>query len=833
MRKTTVVGLARCCGLAVMALLAACGGGGGGKKHSPPSASPPVLKPQTITFEGGGGFFERRLEHGDFTKAATGYSGTGAITYSSSDPLVATVDPATGAVTLVGAGQTDIKAKIAADANYQAAEATYVLTVPRPEGIPFDALIGADGAQVTFPAWARGHEFLRSSQAGCDVTQINMCVDHQVDALTELERQVFDTTATTARTGMWWLQRPGTAAAPLALSHEKFFARSGAALAGFHGKLWLIGGHDSYDILNADIWNSADGVFWTRITFEGGFAPRRRARLLAFADRLWLIGGNGAKPDQPAAPLADVWSSADGIEWRLDTANAPFGGRFDHGAVVFDDRMWVIGGTTASGRANDVWWSTNGVDWTEASHAAAFSARAGHTVSVMDGRLWVVAGDDGALRADVWSSEDGVAWTRATNAAGFTPRARHVAASIGGQLCVTGGVETTPTISRILWCSSDGANWSATLSIGFNQRYDVGSAQLGDRWYFVAGEVKPGTALPQGGVDYFYTDDVHSWDGLNYRRHTPYPSHFSGTPNVLVMNDRLYMIGSFDGVRAEEFTYVSDDGTHWQLAPGTIGSQPNGRIGSGFVVHGGKMWVIGGGVKNDDPYWEGFEAFATGDVASSSDGGRWDFVSWGGPGERFRHAVVSFKNKMFAIGGTDGLFELDDVRSSSDGVQWDLVTTAAAFGPRYGHRVVVFNGRMWLYGGTDGVQRFSDAWSSDDGVNWQQESTFIPYVDRLGMSMVVHDGRVWMMGGRYYEPTFRAYTYQSEIFVSDDGAHFSRVDYQSRIFSARSDAAFVSAQGKLWVIGGQDRFSRRNDVWSSEDGIHWKLHVSALMPYPE
>src|SRR5688572_29041681 len=104
------------CGLAAALLLAACGGGGGGKKPPAPPAPPPVvLQSQTITFEGGGGFFERRLDQGDYVKRASGYSGTGAITYSSSNPLVAIVDATTGAVTLVGAGESHIKAQIAAD----------------------------------------------------------------------------------------------------------------------------------------------------------------------------------------------------------------------------------------------------------------------------------------------------------------------------------------------------------------------------------------------------------------------------------------------------------------------------------------------------------------------------------------------------------------------------------------------------------------------------------------------------------------------------------------------------------------------------------------------
>lgn len=51
------------------------------------------------------------------------------LTYSSSDETVATVDSATGAVTLVGAGTTLITASFAGDENYNAAHASYALTV--------------------------------------------------------------------------------------------------------------------------------------------------------------------------------------------------------------------------------------------------------------------------------------------------------------------------------------------------------------------------------------------------------------------------------------------------------------------------------------------------------------------------------------------------------------------------------------------------------------------------------------------------------------------------------------------------------------------------------
>ena len=63
-----------------------------------------------------------------FTKALAGGAGTGAITYSSSDTSVATVD-INGAVTFVKVGTAAITATKAADANYEQASASYTLTI--------------------------------------------------------------------------------------------------------------------------------------------------------------------------------------------------------------------------------------------------------------------------------------------------------------------------------------------------------------------------------------------------------------------------------------------------------------------------------------------------------------------------------------------------------------------------------------------------------------------------------------------------------------------------------------------------------------------------------
>ncbi|MDR0349810.1 MAG: Ig-like domain-containing protein, partial [Tannerella sp.] len=64
-----------------------------------------------------------------FTNLASSSVSNGAITYSSDDTAVATVDANTGEVTIVAAGETEIKASIAADGEFCAEDISYTLTV--------------------------------------------------------------------------------------------------------------------------------------------------------------------------------------------------------------------------------------------------------------------------------------------------------------------------------------------------------------------------------------------------------------------------------------------------------------------------------------------------------------------------------------------------------------------------------------------------------------------------------------------------------------------------------------------------------------------------------
>ena len=104
-----------------------------------------VAKADQAAFEAGANVSVTYSPTGTHSQAASGGSGTGAVTYGSSTATVATVD-GSGDVTIKGAGTTVITATRAADANYNVATDSYALTVAKADQAALNA--GADVTKV-------------------------------------------------------------------------------------------------------------------------------------------------------------------------------------------------------------------------------------------------------------------------------------------------------------------------------------------------------------------------------------------------------------------------------------------------------------------------------------------------------------------------------------------------------------------------------------------------------------------------------------------------------------------------------------------------------------
>jgi hypothetical protein len=216
----------------------------------------------------------------------------------------------------------------------------------------------------------------------------------------------------------------------------------------YKGKLWVF----DYD----SVYNSSDGKAWTEVATSVAELAKFRYSLVVFDGKMWVIGGY----DGSSTYYDDVYYSTDGITWTAATTSAAFGGRAFHTSVVFDNKMWVIGGSTTLGvHLDDVYSSTDGVTWSLVQATAAFGALADHASLVYDGKMWVLGGYSGSASVDdVWYSSDGVTWVAATTAAEFGALRYLDAIVFQGLMYVVGGLDGSNTVSSI-YRSSDGSSW--------------------------------------------------------------------------------------------------------------------------------------------------------------------------------------------------------------------------------------------------------------------------------------------------------------------------------------------------------------------------------------
>ncbi|MCA8946335.1 MAG: hypothetical protein KDB29_08920, partial [Planctomycetes bacterium] len=548
------------------------------------------------------------------------------------------------------------------------------------------------------------------------------------------------------------------------VDHAPFGPRANHGFVVFNNRLWVVGGSSSALFgLKNDVWSSADGVNWTLETGSAGWSPRASHATLVYNNRIWVMGGRAP------AHSNDVWSSPDGVNWTQETVNASWPNRFEHAATVFMGRMWVFGGQSGSvGESNDVWSSTDGINWTLEVASAPWSARSAHTVVVQNGQLWLMGGG-WSFENDVWCSSDGVNWTQAIKSAGWSGRRAHACAVFNNQLWVMGGFYETYSgqgspaywlLRRDVWSSADGVSWQrATSGSNWSPRFGSAAVSFNNRLWVVGG----------GMVDYG-AEATSSWASI--------------------------------GLRLSSEVWSSLDGVDWTLETVAPFSP---RMAHATVVHGGRMWVIGGDI-----------GVGTNDVWSTSDGVNWiqntASAAWS---ERSNLSAVVFNNRIWIMGGDFIGLENTEVWSTADGVNWRLETDQPGWTKRRAANVLSFNGRIWLIGGQQRLQTptgsetvaCKDVWSTVDGINWSQELSNAAFLERGFPSACVFDNRIWLTGGNWSQGL-------NDVWTTSDGVNWS--SQPQATWAGRSDHCSTVHAGKLWVIGGGWYGDPFNDVWTFE-----------------
>ncbi|HIJ72747.1 MAG TPA: hypothetical protein HPP83_01480 [Candidatus Hydrogenedentes bacterium] len=310
---------------------------------------------------------------------------------------------------------------------------------------------------------------------------------------------------------------------------------------------------------------------WTNVTRNAAFPPRDGAGALVFKDRMWLIGGwnPGDKAYYPRTCTNDVWSSSDGTEWVIEKPNT-------YGLENFDPSR----------------------DW-EGRHTAGYA--------VFHDQMWIVGGDplQGHYQNDVWCSSDGRQWH-----------------------CVTAGRDV-PWGPRVLH-----------HTLVFKD------------WIWIMG----GQTLPQFAPekDAFYDDIWRTADGVQWERVEPEGPHWQRRGMIggnAVFQDHMWILGggTYDTPDLPEPTVHNDvwsspDGIHWERR---VEHAPwSARQYHDVAVFDGKMWVLEGNSVRENARWH-----LLNDVWWSADGLRWFEVPDTPWAPRHAASVFVYDDALWVVAG--------------------------------------------------------------------------------------------------------------------------------------------------------------------------------------
>ena len=272
----------------------------------------------------------------------------------------------------------------------------------------------------------------------------------------------------------------------------------------FRDQLWIFGGwFDSFHAPPRDVWSSSDGKAWKLVTKDAPWKHSDLPMTVVYKDQMWFMGGwfNGRLPGHSASN--EVWSSTDGVEWKQATDHAGWTPRIAAAVVEFQGKMWLLGGTEnyyfgdEKSLKNDVWSSADGKEWKLATADAGWTPRAYHQAAVLNNRLYVFGGGNYVPQYhavnDVWSSADGVQWTQETAAAPWHPRLWFSSVVHRDRIWVLGGWSNNPSKNwGDVWHSKDGKNWRQLKSdVIWKERHEHSAYVFQDKLWIAGGHAQP------------------------------------------------------------------------------------------------------------------------------------------------------------------------------------------------------------------------------------------------------------------------------------------------------------------------------------------------------
>ncbi|KNG44240.1 cell polarity protein [Stemphylium lycopersici] len=255
---------------------------------------------------------------------------------------------------------------------------------------------------------------------------------------------------------------------------------------------------------------------------------------------------------------------------------------------------------------------------------------------------------------------------------------------------------------------------------------------------------------------------------LNFTTGNPFPRYGAAINATASKDGTIYLMGGLVGgatVKGDLWLTEMGNGSMACYPISTTGDGPGPRVGHASLLVGNAFIVFGGDTKladNDDlddtlyllntstKHWS----------RALPQGPR--------PTGRYGHTLNILGSKIYIFGGqVEGFFfndlvafDLNSLQSSASRWEVLLPNTKEQASPqgrsppaRTNHSVVTWNDRLYLFGGTDGMTWFNDVWTYDPRSNAWTELDCIGYIPvaREGHSAALVNDTMYIFGGRTQE----------------------------------------------------------------------------------
>ena len=656
-------------------------------------------------------------------------------------------------------------------------------------------------------------------------------------------------------------------------------ARSGHATAVHNDVLYVLGGQPGF--LNDEVWSSVDGQNWS---FEGNgnWDVRRWFQAQSFNSRLYVLGGD------VGGGRGDIWSSADGsslggkswLEVRGSGSGVGWSDRGGHQALLYQDLMYVLGGSSFSNELNDVWSSGDGRNWTKVADAG-WSKRDSHQAVTFPPSL-ALAGTNEHFILSVGVAESAIATVTAQH--GFGDYTYSLAPG-------TGKGFTFDSNTRVL--SNDGSSIRGSYWVTVQVTDEDGALaetviRVNVRGLFLA---SPPSILIYGGVGLDGVDlpvqELHTFvavegvepytytvrafpgrerdlrfftieDGVLSSKESIPPNTYkikgevtdaADTKVQVIVEVRVSPVLSLTDVPVNLF--IDEIGptvtVHTFAAGGGIGAKTynivSGNMGGYFSLDAdsGKLLAV------DVPVGEYTLSVRVSDS-------RTDVVAQAVvrilepffssipplvflppksmPLTLYNFTGGSIGQKQFVIlGGDRDYFDLGEesgilsAKPNTPAGIYNLILVIYDPGSKRTQqpnvKVHLVDNGIFVLGGNDGKPR-NDVWqASENGKVWGPKTT-AGWRARTFSQAVLHNEKIYVMGG--YDGT----VHLSDVWSSTDGQGQNWQLVKNNAWPGRSEHQAVSHNGGLYVLGGANSSSTPlNDVRSSTDGgATWQLKAT-------